>query len=492
MKNIKQLLLTVGVSLVTVLVTLHFGKDFIKEFSPQANNEKTELAQPVKFTNYVTNTASAGKLTNFTRAASMATPGVVHVKTVTVRNTPSNYQQHPLEQLFGYRWGTPQQAQPRRASGSGVIISSDGFIVTNNHVIKEADEIEVSLNNNKTYTAELIGSDPNTDLALLKIDAQDLSYIPFGNSDSIQVGSWVLAVGNPFNLASTVTAGIVSAKGRNINILEGNAAIESFIQTDAAVNPGNSGGALVDISGNLIGINTAIASPTGSYSGYAFAVPSNLAGKVVQDLMQYGLVQRGFLGVSIRNVDQKLANELELDIPAGVYVQEVIDGSAAREAGIEKGDVITRINKVPIGSASKLQEIVAQYRPGDKLSVTYLRKGNEYDETVVLKNKNQGTELLSKEEVSTLEVLGVEFEELTHSELKSLGLEHGIRVAKIKEGKIKRYTDMREGFIISSIDKQPVESKEDVINLMSNKKGGVMIEGKYEDYPGSYYYAFGM
>lgn len=479
----------VCISALTAFASIYLGKDFL--FAEQTITPQQQIAQPVKFTNYIpSNNGSLNINEGFTKAARVATPGVVHVKTTSIRK-PVSYNAHPLEQLFGYRF-EPQQNVPRQASGSGVIISKDGYIVTNNHVIKDADEIEVNLNDNRSFKAELIGSDPNTDLALLKIEAQELQFIPFGNSDSIEVGSWVLAVGNPFNLASTVTAGIVSAKGRNINILEGNSAIESFIQTDAAVNPGNSGGALVDISGKLIGINTAIASPTGSYSGYSFAVPSNLAGKVVQDLMQYGLVQRGFLGVSIRNVDQKLASELDLEKPEGVYINEVMDGSAAKEAGIKAGDIVTAINGQPVKTASKLQELVAQYRPGDRLELNYLRDGKNYASLVELKNKNQGTELLSKEEVNTLDLLGVEFEELSRSDLKALGLEHGIKVSKIKDGKISRYTDMREGFIISSIDKQPINSKQDVVELMKNKKGGVMIEGKYEDYPGSYYYAFGM
>lgn len=453
--------------------------------------------QPVKFANYSL-TSNATQPADFTYAASITTPGVVHVTSKVMPKQTSNNYYNPFRDFFGddlWGWGAPPknyQPQPNIASGSGVIISPDGYIVTNNHVIKDADEIEVILHDNETLAATMVGVDPSTDLALIKIEKQGLPYIVFGNSDSLEIGAWVLAVGNPFNLSSTVTAGIVSAKGRNINILESQSAIESFIQTDAAVNPGNSGGALVDISGKLVGINTAIASPTGAYAGYSFAVPANLVKKVVGDIKEFGIVQRGFLGVTIRNIDSDLAKEQELQDMRGVYVEQVVEGSAADDAGIKPKDVIKSINGVEVTTSPKLQEVVAQYRPGDKLEVIYVRDGDLKKTDITLKNKDKGTEYLTKATVEVIDQLGVELTEVPKNDRDKLGIKGGVKVNGIRDGKIKKYTDMRDGFIITKIDKQPVYSSDDVVRILSNKKGGVMIEGVYPDYPGTYYYAFGM
>jgi Do/DeqQ family serine protease len=359
-------------------------------------------------------------------------------------------------------------------------------------VIKGSDDIEVVLNDNISCKATLVGADPSTDIALLKIDANNLPFLNFTNSDSVRVGEWVLAVGNPFNLSSTVTAGIVSAKARNINILEDVSAVESFIQTDAAVNPGNSGGALVNIKGELIGINTAIASPTGAFAGYSFAVPANIVKKVVADIKEFGVVQRGFLGVSIKNIDSELAKKQNLSDLQGVYIENVTQGSAADDAGIKPGDVVKEINGVKINSAPKLQETVAQYRPGNELEVKYVRDGNLKTTTLVLKNKNQSTELITKETLSSIDILGAEFAELTDKEKKELGVKHGLKVIKIVDGKLSKQTNMKEGFIITYIDRTPIHKTDDIISAMKNKKGGVMIEGTYPNYPGTYYYAFGM
>lgn len=455
-----------------------------------------QQAQPVKFTSLPGMPRDIPMALDFTYAARVTTPGVVHVMS---KAMPKQQQQtyNPFKDFFGddFWWGPQQrnyQQEPSMASGSGVIVSEDGFIVTNNHVIKGADEIEVVMNDNKKYPAMLVGTDPSTDIAVLKIEQTNLPYIPFGNSDSIEIGAWVLAVGNPFNLSSTVTAGIVSAKGRNINILESQTAIESFIQTDAAVNPGNSGGALVDISGRLIGLNTAIASPTGTYAGYSFAVPANLVKKVVGDLKEFGIVQRGFLGVTIRNIDSELAKEINTDDLNGVYVEEVLEGSAADDAGIRQKDVIKTINGIEVNSSPKLQEVVAQYRPGDKINVKYVRDGKERETSITLKNKNKGTEFLTKAKTDVQETLGVDFAELTKKELSDLKIQGGVKVSAINDGRIKKYTDMRPGFIITRIDKQAVASADDVVKILQDKKGGVMIEGVYPDYPGVYYYAFGM
>ena len=493
----KQIFLVTAVSVVSAILSV----SAINYFKKEKQAISYTVGQPTRFASY-SPSALVGNV-DFTIAAEHATPAVVHIKSTAIQQKVSergNPFQNPFQDFFGddffHFWGDrgwqqPQQ-QPKMAAGSGVIISPTGYIVTNNHVIKGADDIEVVLNDNISYKATLVGADPSTDIALLKIDADNLPFLNFTNSDSVRVGEWVLAVGNPFNLSSTVTAGIVSAKARNINILEDVSAVESFIQTDAAVNPGNSGGALVNIKGDLIGINTAIASPTGAFAGYSFAVPANIVKKVVADIKEFGVVQRGFLGVSIKNIDSELAKKENLQDLQGVYIESVNKGSAADDAGIKPGDVVKEINGVKINSAPKLQETVAQFRPGNKLEVKYVRDGSLKTTTLVLKNKNQNTELITKETLSSIDILGAEFAELTDKEKKDYGVKHGVKVVKIADGKLSKQTNMREGFIITYIDKTPIQKTDDIITAMKNKKGGVMIEGTYPNYPGTYYYAFGM
>jgi serine protease Do len=354
------------------------------------------------------------------------------------------------------------------------------------------------MHNNKSYKAKVIGRDPDTDIALLKLDGDNFPSIQFANSDSVLVGEWVLAVGNPFNLASTVTAGIVSAKGRNLNMIgdeEGhqktNTAIESFIQTDAAVNPGNSGGALVNVSGELVGINTAIASPTGSYAGYSFAVPSNIVNKVILDLKQYGTSQRGFLGVSIRTLDDKTAKDLGIDKPEGAYIDGVNKGSAGEEGGLKSKDVITKINSFPIVSSPELQEQVAKYRPGDKISVEFIRDGKVKTTSVQLKNKYNTLATVDNAS-DILNTLGLKVENLSQSEKAQLGVQSGVRITDLKQGKISELTDIKKGFIITQIDDQPVNNVEDLVNILKEKSGKVMVEGIYPNRPESYLYAFRM
>jgi Do/DeqQ family serine protease len=442
----------------------------------------------------------------FVHAAEVSTPMVVHI-TTKAKRTASNSYSDPMD-LFNYFFGTPRSNPGRPqsnepvplGSGSGVIISSDGYIITNNHVIEGADEVEVVLNDNRSYTAKLIGIDPTTDLAVVKIDIKNAPFAEFANSDDTKVGQWVLAVGNPFNLASTVTAGIISAKARNINILKesaGNLAVESFIQTDAAVNPGNSGGALVDLNGNLIGINSAIASPSGVYAGYAFAIPSNLVKKVINDIVEFGVVQRGFLGVSIGQVDDKTAKELGLDKVQGAFVSEVNKNSGAEEAGIKSGDIITRINEREIKSSPELQEMVARYRPGDKIQVQYIRDGKEKTVQVTLKGKNNSTKLATKEELSAapqglLNELGLELEEVSGAEAKKMGIQGGLRVKKLLDGVVKENTNIKEGFVITGLNNRHVTSLKEVEELLKRSRGeGVLIQGKYPNENGSRYYAFG-
>jgi len=321
---------------------------------------------------------------DFTQIAAQSTPAVVHIKTKVIGKSNGN---SPFQDLFGNDFYGNAPKKYDYASGSGVIIDDRGYIVTNQHVIEDADEIEVVLHDKRSVKARLIGTDSSTDLAVIKIKANNLSIVPYGNSDKVKVGEWVMAVGNPFNLASTVTTGIVSAKARNINIMRDNLAIESFIQTDAAVNSGNSGGALVNLQGQLVGINTAIATPTGYFAGYSFAVPVNIVKKVVSDLIEYGSVQRGFLGVSIRDVDANLADKLGLVAVKGVYVSDVGIGSAAEEAGIYEGDIITKVAGIEVNSSPELQEVVSRYSPNDKIAIILQRAGQTKDVNVKLKSK---------------------------------------------------------------------------------------------------------
>lgn len=487
--NFKNLFLVITTSVFSALITIGVYQTFETD---HANNtdQPVSVSSPVSPPKtvpvaYKNDMAPAAPM-DFTYAAGLSTPGVVHI----VSTGHSTQVQDPFQ--FGpFSFGIPQDG-PTQASGSGVIISPDGYIVTNNHVIDNATSIQVITDDNQSFDGQVIGTDPSTDIALIKVDQSSLPYIPFGNSDSVKIGSWVLAVGNPFNLSSTVTAGIVSAKSRNINILEDNSAIESFIQTDAAINPGNSGGALVDMSGRLIGINTAIASPTGSYAGYGFAVPSNLVYKVVQDLKDYGIVQRGYLGVSISNITNDLAQDEELPDINGAYIQEVMPGSAADDAGLKKGDVIRKVNGVEIKNTPRLLETVAGYRPGDNISIQYLRKGKIETANVTLKNKNLGTGLLDKTTETIEDRLGIALQDLNSADLKSLKIKGGVRVSQIFNGSVARYTDMHEGFVITGIDREPVKDKDQLLKILSEKSGGVMLEGVYPGQAGKFYYAFGL
>jgi Do/DeqQ family serine protease len=413
---------------------------------------------------------------------------VVHIK-IKAKPTASNRSSDPFREFFGPEFFGPQG--PQMGSGSGVILTGDGYIVTNNHVINGADEIEVVLNDKRSFNGTIVGTDPSTDIALIKIQANNLPYLGFGNSDELQIGEWVLAVGNPFNLTSTVTAGIVSAKGRNINILGGGTSIESFIQTDAAVNPGNSGGALVNVKGELVGINTAIASNTGSYQGYSFAVPANIVSKVVEDLKEYGTVQRGFLGVQIQDVDATLASKEGLSVAAGAYVAEYLPNSAAEAAGLKKGDVIVQIEGVSINSTPQLMEVVSRKRPGEKVAVVVDRKGKRLDYSVTLRNAEGNTSIVKvapKTEITS--VLGAEFEAPTAKELESLNIDGGVKIAKLNKGKLQE-TGVREGFIITKVDKTKVKNSKELIKALEGSSGGVLLEGYYPN-GAKAYYGFGM
>jgi Do/DeqQ family serine protease len=411
---------------------------------------------------------------DFVNAAKMSVDAVVHVKTTF---EPKKYY-NPWSQFFG---GERFYSQEQKASGSGVIISGDGYIVTNNHVIANAAEIEVVTNDNKSYFATLIGTDPATDLALLKIDQNDLPAIVLGDSDHLNIGEWVLAVGNPFNLTSTVTAGIVSAKARNINILgydpsQGIFPLESFIQTDAAVNPGNSGGALVNSMGELVGINTAIASRTGSYSGYSFAIPVSIVKKVTADLLEFGNVQRAYIGVNISNIDPGVALENKLEISEGAFVRGLTDGGAAKDAGLKEGDVIQTVEERKIRNVTELQEQIGKYRPGDKITVGVLRNKDHKEIEVILRDRfgNSNIEKRNKAEINS--VFGAQLGELSESEKSRLKIANGVKITEIDNGKLKQ-AGLQKGFIITHIDKEPVKSVDEVYQIMRSKSGGILIEG---------------
>jgi len=415
----------------------------------------------------------------FTDASENTINSVVHVTTKVVKTT---FQRDIFQEFFyGPGAGGREFKQYGSGSGSGVIVSSEGYIVTNNHVIDDASEIEVTLNDNSKYTAKVIGTDPSTDIAVLKIEAKDLSPISLGNSDDLRIGEWVLAVGNPFNLTSTVTAGIVSAKARNINLLSDRAGqatvpIESFIQTDAAVNPGNSGGALVNTRGELVGINTAIASQTGSYSGYSFAVPVNLVQKVMRDLIDYGVVQRGYLGVQISDINQELKEKENLPNLKGVFLATVIDDGSAANAGLKTGDVILKIGSKEVNSVAELQEEIGKRRPGDKVTITVRRKnGNEEVKDLVLRNKDGETKLVSKEEVSRNAALGATFRELTEKEKKELNVKNGVKIESLNAGKLKS-VGLREGMVITKVNNELITNVEQLTLKLNTKNSGVLLE----------------
>jgi Do/DeqQ family serine protease len=420
-----------------------------------------------------------GTPVDFIQASESTINSVVHVTTKVVQ---TSFQRDIFQEFFyGPGAGGREFKQYGSGSGSGVIVSSEGYIVTNNHVIENASEIEVILNDNSKYTATVVGTDPSTDIAILKIEGSDFQPIPLGNSDDLKVGEWVLAVGNPFNLTSTVTAGIVSAKARNINLLSDRSKqdvipIESFIQTDAAVNPGNSGGALVNTRGELVGINTAIASQTGSYSGYSFAVPVNLVEKVMRDLIDYGVVQRGYLGVQINDITQDVKTKNNLPNTKGVFVSKVIEDGSADEAGLKDGDVILKIGTKEVNSVASLQEEIGKRRPGDKVSVTIRnKKGEEEIKEMVLRNKEGDTKLISKEEISKNVALGATFVELTDKEKKELNITYGVKIKSIQPGKLKSI-GLSEGMIISKVNNEAVETVEQLTTKLNGVNRGILLE----------------
>lgn len=413
---------------------------------------------------YAANLMNTG-MSDFTYASAVSTPSVVYITTVSASQNNNNW----------FDWYFNGSGNNFVAgSGSGVIFSKDGYIITNNHVIQRAEKIEV-VHNKITYQAKVIGTDPSSDLAVLKIEAENLPAVTIGNSSTLKIGEWVLAVGNPFNLNSTVTAGIVSAKGRNINIVNSSFPIESFIQTDAAINPGNSGGALVNLKGELIGINTAILSKTGSYTGYGFSVPVDIVKKVVADLIKYGVVQKAFIGAEVSEINSGIAEQLALTSLEGTYINYLQNGGAANKAGLAKNDVIIKIDDKSIDSRSDFDEYLAYKSPGDNVIVSYKRNNTIKTTTVTLTNE-EGTNTIVKHEVYASKTLGADFSTISKVEKEKLGLQSGVRIITIRNGLASRL-GLQEGFIITSINRAPVSEPSEVARILENIRGQVIIEG---------------
>ncbi|HXA00778.1 MAG TPA: trypsin-like peptidase domain-containing protein [Cytophagaceae bacterium] len=400
---------------------------------------------------------------DFVFASNLSRPSVVYITTVS-NNTQNN--------LFD--WYFNNQGNQASSSGSGVIYTSEGYIITNNHVIEKSDKIEV-IHEKRTYQAKIIGTDPSTDLALLKIEGKDLPAIKIGNSKDLKIGEWVLAVGNPFNLTSTVTAGIVSAKARNINVVNSQFPLESFIQTDAAINPGNSGGALVNTRGELVGINTAILSRTGSYAGYGFAVPVDIVSKVMKDLIKYGEVQKGFFGAEVAEINTATAQQLKLNDLSGVLITYIQKDGGADKIGLKKGDIILKLNDQEINSKSGFDEYLSYFNPGDKIKITYKSENKSKEAYLILTNREGTTEII-RHETFTSESLGADLEVISKVEKDKLNLTGGVRVLNIKNGLIRRL-GISEGFIITSVNKVPITTPAELVDIMEKVRGRVMIEG---------------
>ena len=464
------------IALNVLTVSLYLSQREMKQTLKNAEIQTCSMQEkypPAVRANYM----SSAEGDNFVEAAENTVNAVVHIRTEIISRGNSYYDFFGslLEQLYGGQMQVPNNVSV--GYGSGVVISPDGYIVTNNHVVEGANKIEVTFNDKHKRTATIIGNDPSTDLALIKVDADDLEYLTFADSDEVRVGEWVLAVGNPFNLTSTVTAGIVSAKARNINILGDGSTIESFIQTDAAINPGNSSGALVDMDGNLIGINAAIASRTGSYEGYSFAIPSNIVKKVVEDFLQYGSLQRAYLGVSIVEITEELAEEKGITEMSGVYIMEVDDRGGAKAAGIKEDDILLSVNNISVNTNSQLIGVIGQYRPGDKVKVKIQRKGDILIKEVTLKNL-EGTEEMHKDTDSFYnEVLGIRAQALPSSLKSELGINYGLKIVEVKDGVFKQ-KGITNDFIILSVNYQKVSSENDLKKALDNSRNGkIRVEG---------------
>jgi Do/DeqQ family serine protease len=495
--NLKQTFTVILISATTTTVAM-FGYDMLLRKPLPFQESITKI--PASYAGfYDRNGNTPGQPVDFQPASQAAVPTVVHITTVignsqTSNNLPKN-RRNPFSDIFGDDFmddffnGPQMRSVPQRASGSGVLISEDGYIVTNNHVIDEASEIKVTLNNKKQYTAKLIGTDPSSDLALIKVEAKGLPFLLFGNSDDIKLGQWVLAVGYPLNLETTVTAGIISAKARSLglNSRKSSTPIESFLQTDAAVNQGNSGGALVNTNGELVGIVSAIASPTGAYAGYSYAIPVNIAKKIINDLLQFGTVQRAYLGISYLpdNAPEEEKTKIGYKEGQGVLVRDVTKDGAMANSGIKSGDYISKINGKKVTSGSEMVEQIASFKPGDKISVNYIREGKEYTTNITLKNKTGSYELVKN--VIT-DKLGAELQSLDKKKATTYGVKGGVVVTKISAGMIDDQTRMRDGFVILKVNGTEVKSIDELNAVLNASPKRATFEGFYPGYEGVYQY----
>lgn len=502
--KVKQIALTVAISAASAVLSVWGYQKFTQ--GNDTNIGSFGSSVPANYTGFFDGKANPAEAIDLTRAANAAVPAVVHIKTkIPARKQTNNITSRRgggmfddfFDDLFGYG---PNVIPEQRASGSGVLISEDGYIVTNNHVISDgsngvASEINVTLANRKTYKAKLVGRDPSSDLAVLKIDGNKFSFLVYGNTATLQLGQWVLAVGYPLTLDATVTAGIVSATGRTINInrrqtAAGESPVESFIQTDAAVNQGNSGGALINTNGELIGINSAILAPNGTYAGYSFAIPVNIVKKIVDDIVRFGDVQRGYLGISYYSTDDMSEDQVkQLGIPNtanGVYVSAVSPDGGASAAGIKKGDVITKVNNNPVNSGLQMSAQIASFRPGDKVPVTFLREGREMTAQVILKKKAGTFEDVANVNVGSR--LGAELANVDKSTARQMGIEGGVSVKKITPGGPLSRTRMGETFIITSVNGTDITSLEELTQILARANGSVRLEGVYPGYDGMYTY----
>ncbi len=501
----KQILATVAISAITTLAVIWGYGSFTKNNNTYAGQQPGVIPSNYKYAGLNDGSTTPPGAVDFTQPAQAATPTVVHIKTKTNakqvnNNLPRVQKQNPFsdffdDDMFNQLFGNRNNIIPeQRASGSGVIISEDGFIVTNNHVVQNADEITVTLNNKKTYKAKVVGTDPSYDLAVIKIDAAALPFLLYGNSDDVKIGQWVLAIGYPLNLETTVTAGIVSAKGRSLGLNKDKNGkvengVESFIQTDAAVNMGNSGGALINTDGKLIGVNSAIASPTGYYSGYSYAIPVNIVKKVVDDIIKFGTVQRGYLGINFVNASDLTEEQKKRDgIPLttdGIYATDIPTNGGAYAAGLRKGDIIKKINGVDISSAAEIQEQVSRYKPGDKVPVTFVRNNKEATVTVTLKNNAGNYDIVKND--AAVDLLGADLATLDTKKAKEYGVSGGVVVKRINSGALNDQTRMKDGFVILKVNDKNVNSLADLKEAIGSEKS-FTISGFYPGYDGLYEY----
>ena len=495
--KLNQVLVTVFLSVATTIGSMWAYNKFVKKdtyYYQQAGADSGNQKLPANYANF-DGVVGAAATTDFTQAAAATIPATVHIKTKAAAQVSNNLpRNNPFRDLFGDGFedffGDRSRTIPQQASCSGAIISEDGYIVTNNHVIDNASEINVTLSNKKTFKAKLVAADPSSDLAVIKIDAKGLPFLVYGNSDEVKVGQWVLAVGYPLNLETTVTAGIVSAKGRTleINRRQSRTPIESFIQTDAAVNPGNSGGPLVSTDGRLIGINSAIASPTGTYAGYSFTIPVNIVKKIIADLMKFGTVQRAYLGINYApdNLSDEVKKQQGIKEGEGVYVTGVTKDGGASSAGIKEGDFITKINGAAITSGADLVGQVAIYRPGDKIKVTYLREGKEVTTDILLKNSSGNTDVVK---ASVLDKLGADLETISKKEAADNSIKGGVKIKSIDEKGAFSKTRIEEGFIIIRINGKEVLTTDELSKELEKAgNSSVKVEGVYPGYEGVYPY----